>query len=253
MTSENPTGLLEGRVAVVTGAASGIGRAIAEKFIAEGASVVGGDIQDVTLTAPADKYSAMRCDVTDERDLQKLIAAAERLGPLGILVNSAGISIKIPIEEMPSAEWKRLLDINLDGSAFAIKHAVRAMKASGGGSIINIASIAAYSTSSRYNNAYSASKGAIVSLTRALVYELSAHGIRVNALAPGLIDAPVLRTHSNEWIAQRVRRVPLGRLGRAEEMANIAAFLASDRSSYVTGQTIVADGGLTSVIHFDDV
>jgi NAD(P)-dependent dehydrogenase (short-subunit alcohol dehydrogenase family) len=253
MTSTGSTGVLDGQVAVITGAASGIGKAIAEKFMAEGAYVIGGDVRDIELSGPADQYAAVSCDVTDEEDLRKLISAADSFGPVGILVNSAGISIKIPIDEMPATEWKRLLDVNLDGSAFAIKHAVRAMKINGGGSIVNIASIAAFSTSSMYNNVYAASKGAIVSLTRSLVYELSAHGIRINALAPGLIDAPILRRHPDDWVAERVRRVPLGRMGTVNDMANVATFLASDQASYVTGQTIVADGGLTSVIYLDQV
>jgi NAD(P)-dependent dehydrogenase (short-subunit alcohol dehydrogenase family) len=251
MTSTLSSRALDGRVAVVTGAASGIGKAIAERFIAEGATVVGGDILQIKLAGPADKYAGVRCDVTDEDDLRELISVAESTGPLSILVNSAGISIKIPIDEMPAADWRRLLAINLDGSAFAIKHAVRAMKSHGGGSIVNIASIAAFSTTSRYNNVYAASKGAIVSLTRALVYELSAHGIRINALAPGLIDAPILRSHPEAWVAERVSRVPLGRMGTVQDMANVATFLASDQASYITGQTIVADGGLTSVIYLD--
>jgi NAD(P)-dependent dehydrogenase (short-subunit alcohol dehydrogenase family) len=126
------------------------------------------------------------------------------------------------------------------------------MKRAGGGSIVNIASLAAFTTASAHNTAYAASKGAIVALTRALVYELSAYRIRVNALAPGIVDTPILHGHSAEWLAERIGRIPLGRLGGVRDMADVVAFLASDASSYVTGQTIVADGGLTSVMYSAD-
>ena len=240
---------LDGKVAVVTGAASGIGRAVAERFVAEGASVVAGDVQDTELRGDPRRWRAVRCDVAAEDDLAALVHAAEAVGGLGVLVNCAGISTKIPIEDMPPSEWHRIMAVNLDGSAFAIKHAVPAMKRNGGGSIVNIASLAAFSTASLHNTVYAASKGAIVALTRALVYELSPYGIRVNALAPGIVDTPILRGRQPEWFAEQAGRIPLGRLGGVEDMADVVTFLASDASSYVTGQTIVADGGLTAVMY----
>ena len=239
---------IAGTVAVVTGAASGIGRAVAERFLAEGASVVAGDLQDAELPGDLRRWRAVRCDVTVEADLAALMAAAAALGPLAVLVNCAGVSAKIAIDDMPASDWQRVMDVNLTGSAFAIKHAVPAMKRNGGGSIVNIASLAAFSTASLHNSVYAASKGAIVSLTRALVYELSPYGIRVNAVAPGIIETPILRDHSAEWIAERAGRIPLGRLGSVADVADVVAFLASPASSYVTGQTIVADGGLTAVM-----
>jgi NAD(P)-dependent dehydrogenase (short-subunit alcohol dehydrogenase family) len=190
----------------------------------------------------------VRGDVTVEDDLAALMAAAEGLG---VLVNCAGISTKAAIDEMPAVDWQRVLDVNLTGSALAIKHAVPALKRNGGGSIVNIASLAAFSTASRHNAAYAASKGGIVSLTRALVYELSPYGIRVNGLAPGIVDTPILHGHGPEWFAERTGRIPLGRLGSVAEMADVVTFLASAASSYVTGQVIVADGGLTAVMYSD--
>lgn len=240
--------VLAGTVAVVTGAASGIGRAVAERFLAEGATVVAGDLRPAELSGHPGRWRSLRCDVTVEDDLATLMAAADGLG---VLVNCAGITAKAPMDEMPAADWQRVLDVNLTGSALAVKHAVPVLKRTGGGSIVNIASLAAFSTASRHNAAYAASKGGIVSLTRALVYELSPHGIRVNALAPGIVDTPILRGHGREWFAERTGRIPLGRLGSVAEMADVVTFLASAASSYVTGQVIVADGGLTAVMYSD--
>ncbi len=241
-------GLLHSKVAIVTGAGSGIGQAIAVKFAAEGARVIAADISPAVAATHAG-YEAVACDVTVEGDLERVVARAESFGSLDILVNCAGITGKVPIDEMSAAQWQRILDVNLTGVAFAIKHAVPAMRRGGGGAIVNIGSVAAFSTTSIYNNAYAASKGAIVALTRSLVYELSPFGIRVNAVSPGLVDSPILRGHSAESLQQRVGRVPLGRLGRPDEMADVVAYLASDSASYITGQTIIADGGLTAVMY----
>jgi NAD(P)-dependent dehydrogenase (short-subunit alcohol dehydrogenase family) len=243
-----PTAALAGRTALVTGAASGIGQGIAERLMFDGAFVLAADRQPVRLTGPTEQWSALDCDVTREDDLRAAVAQADPRGGLDILVNSAGVSTKVPIEEMPREEWHRVLDVNLTGSALAVKHCVPSMKRRGGGSIVNIASIAAFATASAHNTAYAASKGAIVSLTRALVFELGPHRIRVNAVAPGIIRTPILDGHSEEWFAERERRIPLGRLGGVDEIAAVVSFLACDAASYVTGQTIVADGGITSVM-----
>lgn len=235
-------GSLAGRVAVVTGAASGIGRAVAERLAAEGATVVAADLREAGWTW-------VRCDVTAEDDLAAVAAAAEDLGPVRVLVNCAGISAKMPIEETAAADWRRILEVNLAGSALAVKHLVPAMKRAGGGSIVNIASLASFMTASAHNTAYAASKGGIVALTRALVFELGPAGIRVNAVAPGIIDTPLLRAgHGPGWYAERRSRIPLGRLGTVAEIAEVVAFLAGDAAAYVTGQLLVADGGLTAVM-----
>lgn len=148
---------------------------------------------------------------------------------------------------MPLDEWRRVLDINLTGTMLAIKHAVPPMRDAGGGSIVTVASIAAFRTGSPFNSAYAASKGAVVSMTRALVHELSPHGIRINALAPGIVESPLTAAFPESRHAARAGTVPLDRFGSPLEMAAVALFLASDESSYVTGHVLVADGGATSV------
>ena len=158
----------------------------------------------------------------------------------------------MPIDQIPAGEWERVLGVNLTGIAFSIKHASARMKQTGGGSVVNITSIAAFSTPSPYNNAYAASKGAIISLTRALVYELSEYNIRNNAVAPGMIRTPWLESLPEEWCGPRASRIPLRRFGNVDEVANLVSFRASDEASYITGQTVVVDGGLTSVIYAQD-
>jgi NAD(P)-dependent dehydrogenase (short-subunit alcohol dehydrogenase family) len=239
-------------VAVVTGAASGIGQAIAERFVAEGAYVVAADLNDACLESREGRWQAVKCDVSNEGDLEGAFRAADEAGMFSVLVNCAGISAKVPIDAISAEQWQHVIDVNLTGSALAIKHAVPVMKRNGGGAIVNIASIAAFTTASVHNTVYAATKGAIVSLTRALVYELSPFNIRINALAPGIVNTPILQGHPPEWFAERAGRIPLGRLGSVSEMADVVMFLASDASSYITGQTIVADGGITSVMYSTD-
>ena len=236
---------LSGTVAVVTGAGSGIGLAITERFVEAGAHVVAGDLDPPSSTAAV---TSVRCDVTIEKDLGNLLRTASGVGPVRVLVTSAGIALKQAIDVMGIAEWRRVLDVNLTGTMLAIKHAVPPMRDAGGGSIIAIASVAAFRTSSPFNAAYAASKGAVVAMTKALVHELSPHGIRINALAPGIVESPLTAGFGPEWAASRNAMAPLGRLGSPREIAEVALFLAGDASSYVTGHLLVADGGATSIV-----
>lgn len=244
---------LASKIAVVTGGASGIGMGIVDELVELGATVIVGDI-----TSPAELSQirpgvfAVRCDVSNESDLIALIKAAEDKGGIDILINCAGISIKEPIGELTFEAWNRVIQTNLTGTAFAISNAVARMTPRGSGAIVNIASVAGFNTLGPQNAAYVATKGAIIALTKALVYELAPLGIRINAVAPGLVDTPILESLPEEWRRTRVARVPAGYIAKPTEIAPVVAFLASDAASYINGQTIVVDGGITSVTFFDE-
>lgn len=236
---------LAGNVAVITGGGSGIGLAVAERFAVAGAHVVVGDLRPPESSGA---ITGVSCDVTVEDDVAELMATATALGSLRTVVTAAGYSMKSPIDEMDIEAWRQILDVNLTGTMLAIKHAVPALRAAGGGSIVTIASIASFCTTSRHNGAYAATKGAVTALTRALVHELGPAGIRINAIAPGVIATPLVAAHGDAWAASRSTMIPLGRLGRSSEIADLALFLAGQESSYITGQLLIADGGVTSVL-----
>jgi 3-oxoacyl-[acyl-carrier protein] reductase len=244
---------LAGKIAVVTGGASGIGRGIVDELVAQGAQVFVGDLtapDQLTQTGPG--VFAMRCDVSRAGDLEALIQASEDAGGINILVNCAGISRKEPIEALTPDSWNQVIATNLTGTAFATSKAAARMMPRRSGAIVNIASVSGFNTLAPANAAYVATKGAIIALTRALVYELAPQGIRINAVAPGLVDTPILRSLPEEWRRTRVSRVPAGYIAEPKEIAPVVAFLASDAASYINGQTLVVDGGTTSVTFFDE-
>ena len=246
---------LEGKVAVITGAASGIGREAALLFSAEGARVCVADVDaeagERTASECADGFFAP-VDVTDSESVRGLYeAAAERCGGIDVLYNNAGI---MPADDAsvldtePDA-WNRVLAVNATGVFLCCKHGIPHLLDRGGGSVINVASFVALMGAATSQIAYTASKGAVLSMSRELAVEFARRGVRVNALCPGPVETPLLmRLFGDDPAAFERRRVhiPMGRLAQAREIAQAALFLASDESSYVTGATFTVDGGITA-------
>ncbi len=250
---------LKDKVAIITGAASGIGRASALKFAREGASVVAVDGQReaneetaTAIRAEGGKATAVQADVTDAAAVQRMVEAATgEYGRLDILFNNAGISVGGTILEMDEETFDRLFAVNVKGVFLGCKAAIPVMVAQGGGVILNTASQLG-TVGSRASVAYPATKGAVIQLTRCLALDHAPDGIRVNSICPGPIDTPMvhrLRQASGDPEAamrSRIERIPLGRIGEAREMADVAAYLCSDEASFITGTAILADGGWTA-------
>ncbi|MEM7772523.1 MAG: SDR family oxidoreductase [Cyanobacteria bacterium P01_A01_bin.37] len=251
---------LDGKVSLITGAGSGIGRATAECFAKEGATVVAVDLHAdaVQLTQQAIEANGGRChslavDVSLEAQVKEAIATTvDMFGKLDILYNNAGISILKPITETTEADFDRLIGVNLKGVFFGCKHAIPHMIAQGGGAIINTASELGLVGQPLYS-AYCATKGGVLALTRALATEWSAQNIRVNAICPGPIDTPMIHAEfalgSDPTAEEKavIATIPSGRLGNAEDIARVALFLATDDAAFVHGAAIVADGGKTII------
>ena len=233
---------LNGRVALVTGAGSGIGRACAVRLAADGATVVTLDI-----IGEVDH----RLDVRDEAGVEAMVSSivAEH-GSLDIVVNAAGVAGGGPVHMVPIEEWDRVISINLTGTFVVCKHATTAMLANKRGSIINIASVEGIE-GTEGGSAYNASKAGVILLTKTMAIDYGRHGIRANAICPGGINTPMLRDLIDSPGMEKYREAmlgahQLGRFGEPEEIAAVAAFLASDDASFVTGHAMVADGGMTA-------
>ena len=251
---------LTGRVAFITGAASGIGAACALRFAQEGASLAGFDLNKPEGEAGADWLAGARLapsaffetgDVRDEGRVREVVAAAkERLGRIDVLVNAAGVAGGGFVHALDAAEWDRVLDVNLKGTFLASKHVLNVMIAQQSGSIVNVASvegIEGFVGGSSYN----ASKGGVVLLTKNMAIDYARMGIRVNVVCPGFIDTPMFRAvilnGPAAAIAPQIMDAhQLGRFGKPVEIANAALFLASDEASFVTGVTLPVDGGYTA-------
>jgi len=248
-------GRLDGKVVVITGAGGGIGREAAMLFSEEGASVCVADVsaEQGEQTAAACREAFFQpVDVADSASVEVMYAAtAERYGGIDVLYNNAGImpaDDASVLETAPEA-WERVLDVNAKGVFLCCKHGIPQLLERGGGSVINVASFVALVGAATSQIAYTASKGAVLSLTRELAVEFARRGVRVNALCPGPVETPMLmRLFEDDPAAYERRRVhlPMGRLAKAREIALGALFLASDESSYVTGATFLVDGGLTA-------
>ena len=250
---------LQGKVALVTGAAAGIGAGIAERLCASGASVLLFDIDGdgalhraTELRSPT-RTLALQGDVASEEDVERAIATAvERFGALDVLVNNAGVEITHPVTSFAAEAWDRQLDVNLKGTFLFCKHAIPKMRR--GGSIINIASIRAF-VSYAGGAAYDASKAGLIGLTRASALDHGRDGIRVNAICPGYMQTPML----DQWLAtledpdetmqKLIAAHPLGRIGTPRDVADAVLFFASDAASFVTGASLLVDGGLLTVGH----
>jgi len=249
---------LDGKVALITGAGNGMGREAALLFSAEGATVVvadaaeeGGQATVDAVTAAGGTAAFVKVDVSDDDQVREMIAfATTTFGALHVLYNNAGVfpADDGGVTETPLPTWDRVLDVNLKGVWLGCKHGIPAMLDAGGGSIVNVASFVALMGAATPQIAYTASKGGVLAMTREIAVEYARKGIRANALCPGPIDTPLLADLMSdpEWARRRLVHIPMGRPGRADELAKAALFLASDDSSFMTGASLVVDGGITA-------
>lgn len=246
-------GRLDGKVALVSGAARGMGECEARLFVREGAKVVLGDVLDeigqqvaADLTRQGEAATYVHLDVTAESQWQQAVATAERLyGKLDILVNNAGIVRMAPLDETSLDAWNEVITINQTGVFLGMKHAIPAMRRAGGGSIINISSVAGLVGLPNIP-AYQASKGAVRLLTKNAAVQYAKDKIRVNSIHPGRIETPMTANLTPERRAMVLDLTPLGRDGKPEEVAYGVLYLACDESSFVTGAELVIDGGFTA-------
>jgi NAD(P)-dependent dehydrogenase (short-subunit alcohol dehydrogenase family) len=247
---------LANKVILVTGAASGMGRVATRMFVEQGAKVVAVDVNEAALAEAVaeagdpDAVLGVTGNVADDADVRRMVdAGVERFGKLNVLYNNAGImpDDDTSVVETSEATWERVLDINLKSIFLTCKHGLPHLIAAGGGSVINIASFVALVGCTVPQDAYTASKGGVLSLTRSLAVQHGRQGVRVNAICPGPVLTPLMETlfASEEEKLKRLNRIPLGRFGRAEDIIWAGVFLASDESSWMTGAQFVVDGGIT--------
>jgi NAD(P)-dependent dehydrogenase (short-subunit alcohol dehydrogenase family) len=248
-------GRLDGKVALITGGGSGMGKVACERFAAEGARVVVVDYDEATGDAVAatlgDLGTFVRADVSDAVDCAAMVDhAMSTFGALHVLYNNAGV---FPADdggvlETPETTWNRVMEINLKGVWLGCRAGIPAMVESGGGSIVNVASFVALVGAATAQIAYTSSKGGVLAMTREIAVEWARRGIRANSLCPGPVDTPLLAELMSdpERKARRLVHIPMGRLAQAHEIVNAALFLASDESSYITGSQLVVDGGITA-------
>jgi NAD(P)-dependent dehydrogenase (short-subunit alcohol dehydrogenase family) len=251
-----PVGRLDDKVALITGAGSGMGREAACVFAGEGARIAALDLDPGSLAATAALVGdaggdvvPLVADVADERQVHEAIdEAVRRFGALHILYNNAGVLWRdrdLGVLETDEAVWDRVMAINLKGMVWVCKHGIPRLIEAGGGAVVNIGSTSALLGDTVPQDAYTASKGAVVSLTRSLAIQFAPHGVRANRIHPGFVDTPMqtVRTSDAAWVEAARASIPLGRLGTPRDVVNAALFLASDEAAYITGAELVVDGG----------
>jgi NAD(P)-dependent dehydrogenase (short-subunit alcohol dehydrogenase family) len=250
---------LQDKVCLITGAGSGMGRVAARTFAREGARVVLGEVnaaageETATLIHQAGGDAlAVRCDVAQEDDCRALVEAARRAyGRVDVLYNNAGIFLEDDhsVIDTPLEVWERVQSVNVRGIYLCSRYAIPALIDAGGGSIVNIASFVALVGCSVPQDSYTASKGAVIALTKSLAVQFGPRGVRANAICPGPIETPLMTSWlltNPEAKAVRLARIPMGRFGRPEDVVNLALYLASDESTWTNGSIMVVDGGITS-------
>lgn len=252
MDTSNSNGSSTARVATITGGASGIGAAIARHLGAQGVLIVVGDIDPEAsrrtlseLQSVGVEASSVPIDVTSPASVADAFAEVQRRhGRCDVLVNCAGVAKVYPFLEFPLDNWQKTMDVNVTGTLLCSQHAARMMVAKGWGRIVNIASVAGMRAVGVGRTAYGTSKGALIALTRQMAVELAPHGVTANALCPGPVDTPLTRAlHSDKFRGEYTRAIPMNRYGTTDEVAAVAAFLASDGAAYVTGIALPVDGG----------
>jgi len=252
------SGRLQGKVALITGAGMGIGREAARLFASEGARVVVGDIDEAAaketvrlIEGDGGAALAAVADVAVERDVQRMVEdGARHFGALHVLYNNAGVLWKDrdrSVLETDERWWDRVIAINLKSVFWVTKYGIPHLKTAGGGSIVLMGSVSALAGFTRAQDAYTAAKGALISLTKSLAIQFARDQVRCNIIHPGIVDTPLQAPYLNEALRREFETgIPLGRIARPREIANVALFLASDESSYMTGAELVVDGGFTA-------
>lgn len=243
-------GRLQNKVALITGGASGIGAATARLFVQEGAKVVLADLNEekgkafeTELKSQGAEAVFVKANITSEEEVASLFKQAiEAFGKVDIVFNNAGIGRVQPTHELEYSEWRNTVNVDLDGVFLVARESIREMLKAGGGTIVNTASMYGW-VGSPGSAAYNAAKGGVINLTRSLALEYADQNIRVNALCPGFIDTPIIPEENKKELASMT---PMKRLGQADEMATAVLFLASDDSSYMTGGSLIVDGGYTA-------
>jgi NAD(P)-dependent dehydrogenase (short-subunit alcohol dehydrogenase family) len=242
-------GLLDGKVAVITGAGSGMAKASAALFVAEGAKVVAADIsgaQKETAAALGDSVVPVHCDVSNESDVAAMFdAAVEAFGRVDAVLNVAGIGIGGPIHKVTMDDYDKVMDVDLRGVFLGMKHGIPRLVASGGGAVVNWSSVGGLAASEvgMATSVYNAAKAGVVSLTKSASAEYGRKGVRVNCICPGFIETEIMGASGGAHFPEIAKKSSLGRAGLPHEVAQVAAFLCSDRASFVSGAIIPVDGG----------